>query len=136
MLYRAAGEPELEARAATEAFDDVDPESWYGPAVYWAQQMGIAVGTGDGRFEPEGHITREQLAAMLHRYAGTPEANGSLEDFVDASQAAEFAVHALHWAVGQGVMSGKGGGVLDPKGMATRAQVAQMMMNLTDMAAQ
>ncbi len=132
VLYRAAGEPE---QTADVVFVDVDPESWYGAAVHWAKQMGIVSGTGDGRFDPDAHITREQLATMLHRFADAPEATGSLEGFVDADQAGEFASHALNWAVGQGVINGMGDGTLAPKGMATRAQVSQMIMKFTQLAA-
>ncbi len=130
VLYRAAGEPAVEVKG--QVFDDVDPESWYGAAVYWAQQAGITSGVEDGRFGPDEHITREQLVTMLHRFIGTPEANGSLEGFVDAGQANAYAGHALQWAVGQGVLSGMGDGTLAPKGMATRAQVAQIMMKFME----
>ena len=69
---------------------------------------------------------------MLHRFIDTPEANGSLEGFVDADQADAYAGHALQWAVGQGVINGMGDGTLAPKGMATRAQVAQIMMKFME----
>ena len=130
VLYRAAGEPSVETKG--QMFDDVDPESWYGAAVYWAQQAGVTSGVEDGRFGPDEHITREQLVTMLHRFIDTPEANGSLEGFVDADQADAYAGHALQWAVGQGVINGMGDGTLAPKGMATRAQVAQIMMKFME----
>ncbi len=131
VLYRAAGEPEIFVPEAS--FDDVAPESWYGPAVYWAKQQGITAGASESSFEPEASITREQLAAMLHRFAGTPAAEGLLAGFVDADEMEEFAADALGWAVAHGIIKGQGGGILAPKGIATRAQVAQMLMNFIEL---
>lgn len=131
VLYRAAGEPEISIPEAS--FDDVAPESWYGPAVYWAKQQGITAGASESSFEPETSITREQLAAMLHRFAGTPAAEGLLAGFVDADEMEDFAADALGWAVAHGIIKGQGGGILAPKGIATRAQVAQMLMNFIEL---
>ena len=131
VLYRAAGEPAVEP-GSQSIFDDVDSESWYATAVCWAKQEGIIFGVEDGRFDPDGHITREQFVTMLHRFMDSPESNGSLEDFADADQAEDYAGSALQWAVAQGVINGMGDGTLAPKGMATRAQVAQMMMKFME----
>nr|WP_325223875.1 S-layer homology domain-containing protein [uncultured Oscillibacter sp.] len=86
-------------------------------------------GYGNGMFGPNDNITREQLAVMLWRYAGSPAATDKELHFTDADQASGFALEALRWAVENGIMSGKGGGILDPKGLATRAQTAQMLKN-------
>ena len=87
-------------------------------------------GYGNGMFGPNDNITREQLAVMLWRYAGSPAATNKELHFNDADEASGYALEALRWAVENGVMSGKGGGSLDPKGLATRAEAAQMLKNL------
>ena len=128
VLYRAAGEPSIEDEIWGYPFADVNAESWYGTAVYWARLKGITSGVTEETFSPDGSITREQLAAMLYRYAGSPTATGTLDRFTDADTAGNYAAESLRWAVGQGSLTGKGGGVLDPKGNATRAEVSAMLM--------
>ncbi len=97
--------------------------AWYDVGMSWAVENGISDGTN-----PEGDITREQLATMLYRYAGSPAAPNLLLDFTDAGQVADYAQDAMRWAVSEGIVSGKGNGILDPKGQATRTQVAAMLM--------
>ena len=80
-------------------------------------------------FGPNDSITREQLAVMLWRYAGSPAAADQELPFTDADTAGGYALEALRWAVENGVVSGKGGGILAPQGLATRAQAAQMLKN-------
>ena len=80
-------------------------------------------------FGPNNNITREQLAVMLYRYASSPAVTGSVTGFNDAGQISSYAKNAMAWATTNGVMNGKGDGRLDPKGLATRAEVAQMMQN-------
>lgn len=87
-------------------------------------------GCGGGRFGPDDPITREQLVTILWRYVGQPAATEKELPFPDADRAGSYALDALRWAVEQGIISGKSGGVLDPKGLTTRAQTAQMLMNL------
>lgn len=128
VLYRAAGEPDLEDQILCYPFADVDAESWYGAAVYWARLNGIASGTGEETFSPDGPITREQLAVMLYRYSGSPTVTGTLDGFSDAADAGSYATNALSWAVEQGIITGKGNGIVDPRGKATRAEVAAMLM--------
>ena len=129
ILYNQAGRPAVTGRAP---FTDVAPDAWCAPAVAWAAERGIAGGYGGGRFGPDEPVTREQLAVMLWRYAGSPAAAGQELDFSDADRAGGYAQEALRWAVEKGVMNGKTGGVLDPKGLATRAQAAQMLRNFME----
>lgn len=113
----------------TGMFSDVVSDAWYSEAVSWAAARGIVSGYGNGRFGPGDYITREQLAVMLWRYAGKPSAVSKDLRFQDAGEASGYALEALRWATENGILNGKGGGILDPRGQATRAQVAQMLMN-------
>lgn len=110
-------------------FHDVVEGSWYEDAIHWAADSGIVSGYGNGLYGPNDNITREQLAVMLWRYAGSPDSDHSLAHFKDAHLIASYAETALAWANENGIINGKGDGILDPKGNATRAQVAQMLMN-------
>lgn len=125
VLYRLAQEPET---TAEELFRDVASGQYYTQAVSWAAEKGIVTGYGDGLFGPDDAITREQLAVMLWRYAGQPAGTGSLGGFTDSDKADAWALDALRWAVAQGIITGKDGGILDPQGQATRAEVAAMLM--------
>ena len=89
----------------------------------------IVTGYPDGRFCPGDSITREQLAVMFYRYVGSPEVNADELNFVDVDQVSGYARQAIAWAVANGIMNGRGGGVLDPQGTATRAEVAQVLLN-------
>ena len=109
-------------------FGDVTGGAWYTEAVRWAAAQGIVGGYEDGRFGPNDNITREQLAVMLWRYAGSPAAAEELR-FSDAEQISRYALDAMRWAVENGIMSGYDNGQLGPRGLATRAQIAQMLMN-------
>ena len=113
-------------------FSDVPGEAWYTEAVRWAASQGIVGGYADGRFGPNDNITREQLAVMLWRYAGSPAATEEELRFTDADKVGAYARDAMRWAVENGVINGKGGGILDPMGLATRAQTAQMLKNFFD----
>lgn len=103
--------------------DTEDGANWYDKGMDWASQQGISDGTN-----PEGMISREQLATMLYRYAGSPAVTSSLDSFADAAQVSAYAVDALRWAAEKGIITGKTGGVIDPKGSATRAESAAMLM--------
>lgn len=127
VLYRAAGSPAV-AGSANAIFADVDDTSYYGSAVVWAWQNGITSGVSEERFGPEESITREQLAAMLHRYEKTQLAFLRCS-FTDMDQASDYAKGALAWAVENGILNGMGDGRIDPAGTATRAQVSQILMN-------
>ncbi len=127
ILYNREGCPQVEDKTG---FTDVPSDEWYADAVYWAAENGIINGYGNGLFGPDVPITREQLAVILWRYMGSPDAGVDAFDFSDASDISSYAVEALRWAVAEGVVNGHADGRLDPKGTATRAQVAQMLMNL------
>lgn len=96
---------------------------WYEKGMAWAVHSGVSDGSNPG-----GSITREQLATMLYRYAGSPAVDGSLADFPDADSVSDYAVDAMCWAVSTGIIGGMGDGTLNPQGSATRAQVAAILM--------
>ncbi len=127
VLWRMAGEPEPPENR-DDPFVDVDAEQYYASAVYWARENGILYGVGQNRFAPEEPVTREQLATVLYRYAGSPETAGELEGFADAGKVSSYARNAVEWAVERKILAGKGNGVLDPRGSATRAEVAAVLM--------
>lgn len=127
MLYRAAGEPSMPEANWGYPYADVDAGAYYATAVYWARRSGVAGGYGNGGFGPEDPVTREQLALMLWRQAGSPAAQGSLSDFQDGEAASPWAVDALRWAVERGILTGKSGGRLDPAGHASRTETAVML---------
>ncbi|MDR1574178.1 MAG: S-layer homology domain-containing protein [Clostridiales Family XIII bacterium] len=117
--------------AGGASFGDVPAGRWYTDAVLWAAENGIVSGVGGGLFDPDGQITREQLAVMLHGYAkfagiDTSGAAG-ISGFADDASVSPWASDALAWAVSEGLISGKPGGLLDPKGKATRAEVAAIL---------
>lgn len=114
-----------------EQFPDVKDGKWYAAGIAWAAEKGIITGYSSSRFGPEDDITREQLAVMLWRYAGSPKAEGEL-DFADKDKTSPWAVQAMRWAAEKGIINGKGGGILDPTGKATRAQAAQMLKNFLE----
>lgn len=125
VLYNLEGSPE---QAFTGVFADVSMGAWYAGGVAWAAENGIVKGYGGGLFGPDDSITREQLAVMLWRYAGSPAADGEL-DFKDADTVSGYALEAVRWAVDNGILNGCGDGLLAPRGTATRAQAAQMLKN-------
>ena len=110
-------------------YGDVASGAWYTEAVRWATSQGIVGGYGNGMFGPNDNITREQLAVMLWRYAGSPAATHKELLFNDTDEISGYALEALRWAVENDIISGYGDGRLGPQGLATRAQTAQMLMN-------
>jgi len=125
ILYNHAGRP---AVTGASPFTDVADGAWYTNAITWAAAQGIVGGYGNGLFGPNDNITREQLAVMLWRYAGSPAATNKELHFTDADEAGDFALEALRWAVEHGILNGYGDGRLNPAGQATRAQTAAMLM--------
>ncbi len=130
ILYRMAGQPAIVD--GSDPFMDVASNMYYADAVMWASTVGIVKGYSNGAFQPNAPVTREQLAVMLWRYAGSPVSSITLEKFSDQDQISGFAANAMAWAVEKGIIAGKGNGILEPKGKATRAQVAQMLMNFIE----
>ncbi len=128
ILYRAAGEPTV--TGITNKFTDNKQGQYYYNAVLWASNMGIVNGATATTFDPNGNVTREQIAAILYRYEGSPTVTGSLSGYPDQAQVSSFAVTAMQWAVGTGIITGVTSGgrtTLSAKGNATRAQVAVML---------
>ena len=125
ILWRQAGAPVADYALD---FTDVASDAYYAEAVRWAVSQGVAAGYGNGLFGPDDPITREQFAAILYRYAGSPAIPERVLDFIDAEQISPYAEDTLRWAVSEGLISGKGGGILDPQGEASRAQTAAMLM--------
>jgi len=109
-------------------FHDVDENRYYAKPVAWAAESGVLSGYNDGSFRADAPVTREQLAVMLWNYSGKPSGIKALEHS-DAGNISNYAKEAMQWAVENGVMSGRANGQLDPKGAATRAEVAQMFKN-------
>ncbi|QIB70425.1 M28 family peptidase [Aminipila butyrica] len=130
MLYRLEGQP----AGGTAAFPDVAGGVWYSEPVAWANGNGLVTGYENGQFQPSKAITREQLASILYRYAGYKKLDttgkGNLASFHDQGQISAYAKEAVTWAIGTGLMNGKSSGQLDPKGTATRAEVAAMFQRL------
>ena len=128
MLYRLEKEP-----AVTEAcpFTDVSDGSWYENAIIWASANKIVEGYGDSNFGPEDSITREQMAAILYRYTQFKgydlTANADISSFNDASQVSDWALNAMKWACGAGLIQGDSNNIM-PTGNATRCQVAAILM--------
>ena len=140
ILYRVQGEPTTvkgyELSKLRAPFNDVPRGQWYTDAIWWAKLMGVVAGTSATTFDPEGEITREQLAVILYNYTkqfapGSLTATGSLAGFPDAASVSSWARTEMAWAVGNGLISGTGSGsvaYLTPQGSATRAQVAAILM--------
>ena len=134
ILYRMEEEPALSG-GIRDPYGDVDSASWYGPAVYWARECGVISGYSQEQFGPQDTITREQLAAILYRYAqykGYNLAGGSsLMGFTDQGSVSGWSQQALEWAVGNELIQGSGG-LIRPQDGADRAQVATVLMRFTE----
>lgn len=129
LLWAAAGRPET---AGTLPFADVAPGAWYYSAVRWAYRTGLVSGTSETTFDPEAPIARQDFALILYKQSGSPAMAGStLKGFADTAQVSGYAYAALTWAVEQGLISGVGtkdGVLLMPRGYASRAQIATILM--------
>ena len=138
-LYREAGSP---AVSGSDAFTDTQEGAWYADAVLWASQEGVISGNGNGLFGTNDPVSREQIATILWRYAGSPSADAG-QDFADESEIASYAAAAVDWARANGVVNGANGnhsranGVVNgangnrflPRNSASRAEVAVMLFN-------
>ncbi|MBQ2764911.1 MAG: S-layer homology domain-containing protein [Firmicutes bacterium] len=130
ILYRLEGEP----KTGESPFSDVKLGSWYGAAVTWAADQKLVEGYGNGKFGPDDPVTREQIAAILHRYTvykkGNVSINASLQGFPDASTVSSWAETPMSWAVAEGLISGVGKGntaYLCPQDNALRCQIAAIL---------
>ncbi len=131
VLYRYNYEPQTVA----PSFSDVEPHKWYTNAIAWAAENSIVGGVGNNRFDPNGSITREQLATILYRYTASMgndcSAKADLSSFPDAAKVSAWARDAMQWAVAEGLINGSGGKLL-PGGNATRTQVAAILIRYID----
>ena len=129
VLYRAAGSP---AVSGTSRFRDLETDGYYYNAVRWANAKGVVSGATATTFRPDAPVTREQIAAILYRYAtlmgraGTT-GTGSLTRYEDRGLVSGYAVQGMTWAVGRGIITGTGAATLSPGASATRAQVVVML---------
>ena len=133
VLWRMEGEPTMNS---TEPFNDVVAGNWYTNAVVWASGSGIVNGTSATTFDPDGSVTREQIAAILYRYAKTKgwdvSSASGLGSFPDSEQVSDWAARAIEWTYAEGLITGKDGGRLDPQGQASRAEVATILMRFLE----
>lgn len=122
-----------ESYSGKSEFTDVPADMWYAVGTAWAASKDIVNGYGDGTFGPDNEVTREQMAVIMYNFTKAMgydvTGNASLDKFSDSALVSSWATEAMQWAVGAGVMNGNTDGTLNPKGTATRAQVATIMMN-------
>jgi len=127
VLHRIEGEPLVEGAQ----FTDVESGQWYSNAVAWAANEGIVNGVGEGKFAPNSDITREQIATILYKYSQKKSAIDAASVGIiapDRDKISDWAMEGMSWAVAEKLITGKDGGVLDPGGKATRAEIATILM--------
>ena len=135
ILHRLEGEPESDFKLP---FDDVKEGQWYAEAVRWAAGEGIVNGVSETEFAPNAAVTREQLAAILHRYAQHKGYDVSIGEstnilsYSDFASISEYAISAMQWVCGEGIITGVTESTLEPQGTATRAQSAAMLMRFIE----
>ncbi|MGM9639996.1 MAG: S-layer homology domain-containing protein, partial [Faecousia sp.] len=129
VLYRMAGSPEAKEAAS---FKDVAETAWYAKAVAWAVENGITTGVSADYFQPNALVTREQMVTFFARFAALNgqdvEVEGDLSAFTDGTSVSKYAARNMVWAVKSGLITGMGDNTINPKGNATRAQVATILM--------
>ena len=131
VLYRAAESP---AVTGSDAFTDTADGAWYTDAVLWASQQDLVTGYGDGTFGTNDPVSREQIAVILWRYAGSPAA-AEAQDFADETAISAYASDAVDWARANGIVNGRENNTFDPQGNATRAEVATILRGYLTMGA-
>jgi len=135
ILYRLEGSPDVSG--LMNPFDDVEGGTWYTDAVIWAYHNDIVSGYGDGKYGPNDNITREQLAAILNRYARFIDFTLPVEQeytgFSDDAAISDYAMDSVKRFFEAGIINGKPGNIFDPKGNATRAEVATMLMRFLEL---
>lgn len=135
ILYRLEKEPAVKSNVI---FSDVDSNTWYTNAVIWAKEAGIINGVTATEFAPHENITREQIATILHRYSQykgydvSIEGNTNIIEYDDAGSISEYAVSAMKYAVGNGLVRGKTSTTLNPKDIATRAEIAIVLQRFIE----
>lgn len=135
ILWKLEGCPEADSEAV---FDDVSLDSWYGQAVQWAASEGVVAGYGNDKFGPNDPITREQMVTMLYNYAQYKGYDVSIGEstnilsYTDFEELSEYAIPAMQWTVGAGIISGTSDRTLSPQGNAIRAQVAVILMHFCE----
>lgn len=133
VLYRMEGEPAVSSDAG---FTDVKSGDWFAKAVAWAKANNIVSGVSAAEFAPNQKVTREQMAAILYRYAAyksySTSARGDISGFNDGADVSAYAKDAISWAVGEKLISGTGRSTLAPKGDATREQVAAILQRFAE----
>ena len=134
ILYRMAGSP---AVSGSSSYSDVTDGVWYSDAVRWAKEAGVVTGYEDGTFQPARDVTREQMAAMLYRYAAYQEidtATGgmALREYSDYAEISGWALEALAWANAAGLITGRTAAEIVPGGTATRAEAAAVLMRFCE----
>lgn len=133
VLYRLEGEPKLLESSSSYSFDDVKSGSYYEDAVFWAKMKGIVGGVSEKIFAPDSNITREELASIIYRYAKykgydtSVGENTNILSYDDFSDISEYAIPALQYTAGNGIMAGKTASTLNPKDNATRAEAAAIL---------
>ena len=127
VIYNIA---DADEQATESTFSDVSLGQWYTNAISWASKNGVVSGYGNNLFGPDDAITREQMAAILYRYAGAPSVEtNNLGNYTDANQISDWATDALNWCVENKIMVGNGNGTMTPNKIISRAEVATIMMN-------
>lgn len=129
VLYRVAGRPAVHSE---NTFTDVPSDMWYTKAISWAQENGIAYGVGDGRFNLNENVTRQDFVTLLYRYKGSPAAETDLSSFHDAEEVSDYACDAFKWAIENGIIRGNDKNVLMPSENLTRAQAAAIIRRLKE----
>ena len=138
VLYRAEGEPDMENEIWGYPFADVDAESWYGKAVYWARKNGVVNGVTENDFAPDSNITREQIAAIMFRFAKykgydvSVGENTNILSYTDAESISEYAISAMQYAVGSGLTKGKTETSINPQDNATRSEIAAILQRFIE----
>lgn len=129
VLYRAAGSPEV---SFSTTFTDIQDGNWYSDAITWAQEHDIVKGITETTFAPDEAVTRQQIAAILWRYANSPEVSTDLSAFVDADTISSYAATAMNWAVSEKLFVGDTDNALNPRANATRAEYATIIMRFLE----
>ena len=133
LIYRMAGSPPIRGDSS---FVDVAADDWYGNAVAWAQENGIAYGMSATHFQPNGTITREQMAAFLYRYAQYCGEDTTCRDlssvYTDVGRISQYGLTPMAWAVSHGLITGMSSSILAPQNHCTRAQAAAIFVRYMD----